>query len=533
MYRLTFLLIFSVFFLFGFSCQLGIGKTDKPSNTPDPIINITVSGTVKSISNGLPIEGADIVTNNTTATTDSDGKFSIECTNENSIKITRNGYAAFQKPLGNFSASCSNVEFYLKPVDIQVIIDPTNDSKITTKDGASITLPKLEGINEELIVSLTSYNVNTDEINCVPGDFNAITDTGSNTTIISQGMIDVSIIGMNSNTPYTLNGLGTYDIVIPITGNISTAPSSIALWYFDTDSCKWIENGTLTRDGNFYKGSVTHFTTWNADYKGNVTSISGLIIDPAENESYIIKLFSPGFMREFYESEKSFSIINIPQNTAMRIEITKISNGEIWSKDFTTNNSSNNLNLGNFPDEFYVPEVTGLVAFVNDNDINLSWTGEPAGIRNIEITYGPIGSSDTTTVIVDPGIMTYQINDLENDVYSITVKTILNDDRKSTGLIKRAVIGRACVLTINITGNETGRVLVKLNGDTAGFYVYYNSPSFEFSTNSTIELEGLIDNNIGYFNFWQWLTFSSEENPITFTNIVEDLEIDAVFGRPY
>src|SRR5450631_2979767 len=58
----------------------------------------------------------------------------------------------------------------------------------------------------------------------------------------------------------------TASISFPIPAAMqTTAPASIPLWYFNDTTGKWIEQGTATKTGVNYTGTVSHFTYWNCD----------------------------------------------------------------------------------------------------------------------------------------------------------------------------------------------------------------------------------------------------------------------------
>lgn len=55
------------------------------------------------------------------------------------------------------------------------------------------------------------------------------------------------------------------------------APDEIPLWYLDTNTGLWIEDGIAIKDGNTYKGEVTHFTDWCVGLDVNLYEISGVV----------------------------------------------------------------------------------------------------------------------------------------------------------------------------------------------------------------------------------------------------------------
>ena len=55
----------------------------------------------------------------------------------------------------------------------------------------------------------------------------------------------------------------------------SSAPATIPLWYVDESTGLWKEEGTATKQGNNYIGTVKHFTYWNCDIQVQTVMLTG------------------------------------------------------------------------------------------------------------------------------------------------------------------------------------------------------------------------------------------------------------------
>ena len=64
---------------------------------------------------------------------------------------------------------------------------------------------------------------------------------------------------------------------------VTNPPATIPLYYFDESTALWVEEGEATLtviDGaSFYVGTVSHFTTWNADQVYNTVELLGCVVD--------------------------------------------------------------------------------------------------------------------------------------------------------------------------------------------------------------------------------------------------------------
>jgi hypothetical protein len=81
----------------------------------------------------------------------------------------------------------------------------------------------------------------------------------------SFGMIGVTLQDAAGNKLNIMSGKSA-SITVPIApAQQSSAPATIALWYFDDADGLWKEQGTATKNGNVYIGTVQHFTWWKCD----------------------------------------------------------------------------------------------------------------------------------------------------------------------------------------------------------------------------------------------------------------------------
>ncbi|MBU3679501.1 MAG: hypothetical protein FGM32_07835, partial [Candidatus Kapabacteria bacterium] len=120
------------------------------------------------------------------------------------------------------------------------------------------------------------------------GDMSALRTDGSTTELISYGVLRVLLTG-SQGQPLNLRQGATATLTYPAAG---AADASIPLWHFDETRGIWVEEGTATRVGGNYVGTVSHFTDWNLDkpnarrafIEGRVTCgenipLAGIVVD--------------------------------------------------------------------------------------------------------------------------------------------------------------------------------------------------------------------------------------------------------------
>ena len=121
----------------------------------------------------------------------------------------------------------------------------------------------------------------------MPGDFtawDAQTETG--TPIESFGALAVSLTS-SDGASLDLAPDATAEIAIPIPASlIDNAPGTVPLFYWSDELAYWVEDGsaTLTDQGSgswAFAGSVSHFSTWNADVAYESVNVQGCVTDPS------------------------------------------------------------------------------------------------------------------------------------------------------------------------------------------------------------------------------------------------------------
>jgi hypothetical protein len=504
-----------------------------PQGNPAGSRQVTISGYVKSIADSKAVSGAQVIIKNAQTVSGSNGYFTITARNvadTDSFKVAKDGFVDYLRPLLNFAGKSMTVEITLKPVDIALEIDPAlpGGNTITTFKNASVYIPQLDNISEHLIVSLTSFDVGTEEIDCVPGDFTAIDKSNAETTIISMGMIDVSIKGKDTGKNYDLKSTEEkYKIAIPITGDAGSAPDTIERWYFDENRCKWIEDGTLARGGDnmgFYIGNVSHFTPWNSDYPFPRINVYGTISDQlSDGETYQVKLTTNGSSMIWYQNEKEIYIPSVPKGWYMKLDVTKMSTRVTWTRSFYSSCDSNCINIGVIPTQTDLPEVTGLVTSVSSHDVAVSWTGEPANIAGVTVEYYMLGTSLVNYVSLAQGVKHTDLAGLNPGPYVIAVKTFDAGHNESNGLSKRVRIDDAFVLAVSISNAPAGSHILYWPNSSTGFVSLFSDllAVVPRKTKITLDLDVPQEKKSGYY----WM-FSHGANTDQLYGFPQDFDIE-------
>ena len=126
-------------------------------------------------------------------------------------------------------------------------------------------------------VSLTPFDpTTTSGRNVFPGNFAGLVN-GEEKPFESFGFMDVTVTGSGS-LQLASGETATIEIPIPAT-EVASAPNTIDLWYYDTADGYWKKEGTATKVGSVYRGTVSHFSTWNADYLYDQAYLTGRVVN--------------------------------------------------------------------------------------------------------------------------------------------------------------------------------------------------------------------------------------------------------------
>jgi WD40 repeat protein len=81
-------------------------------------------------------------------------------------------------------------------------------------------------------------------------------------------------------------------LTVPVAASLlSSAKSTIPLWYYDETIGLWKEEGSATLTGNAFVGDVKHFTAWNCDYSGPWGTLHGRVVCGGEPAPGVVVSF--------------------------------------------------------------------------------------------------------------------------------------------------------------------------------------------------------------------------------------------------
>lgn len=165
------------------------------------------------------------------------------------------------------------------------IITSKTGGTIEDNNGATVTLPA-NGIVDNngqiytgpVEVFMAWVNPSADNLaQNIIGDLSGVDSEGILQSLTTFGMLVIELRDENGNELNLLEGHEA-ELRFPVPSDlIATAPDEIPLWYYDETNGYWVEESVAYLEGEFYVGTVTHFSSWNVDTKEEGINVSGVV----------------------------------------------------------------------------------------------------------------------------------------------------------------------------------------------------------------------------------------------------------------
>jgi protocatechuate 3,4-dioxygenase beta subunit len=246
-----------------------ITDPDDPENAVTVLTTIT--GRVVDEA-GKSVQGALVKGHGKTATTNGNGVFVLQNVEAPSTRavvvVSKSGYFTGARAAFPSANKITTVTLTLQEAKQTRTISAESGGKVTLGD-ASVDLPANAYVDARgnsysgtITVAARYQDPLADTYyESFSGDMAALRADGSSVELTSYGVVRVLLTGAQGQSLNLAKG-ATATISYPAAG---ATEQSIPLWYFDETKGIWTEEGTATRSGDLYVGTVTHFTDWNLD----------------------------------------------------------------------------------------------------------------------------------------------------------------------------------------------------------------------------------------------------------------------------
>jgi hypothetical protein len=251
----------------------------------------TLSGRAIDAATGSGVPNVTVSAGGLVATTDSTGAFSIAGLTATPrltvlFNATTHAEAAGITRIGG--AATSELQVRMLRVATTATVAVASGGTVTVAGSpAQVVLPA-DGLQRadgsiptgNVTVRLTPIDPASDSA-VMPGDFTTLVG-GTPTSIESFGALNVGLADA-AGAALNLRSGQSATVRIPVATRSATVPATIPLFFFDTTIGRWVQEGTATLAGTgagrYYQGTVTHFSTWNADQVMDSVRVTGCVAD--------------------------------------------------------------------------------------------------------------------------------------------------------------------------------------------------------------------------------------------------------------
>lgn len=285
MKRLRHLLCLGAFFALA-ACGGGGGSDDSADSVP-------ITGTVVD-TNGEGIAAVTVRLGDTTAQTDAAGRYTLQlpedeasATDAGVMSFAKAGYMQQTRRTPDATAQAQRVDAVMQPVGASVSFDPAQAQTLTVAGStAAVVLPANALRRDD--GSAPSGQV-TAELTPIDPAVNPALMPGrmgesDSEPIESFGALQVTFTDA-AGEPLNLAAGQTATLRIPAVSRGTAAPATVPLYYLDESTGYWVAEGSATLTGTgadaYYEGSVSHFSTWNADQLYDTVYVNGCVRDSA------------------------------------------------------------------------------------------------------------------------------------------------------------------------------------------------------------------------------------------------------------
>ncbi|HUP10993.1 MAG TPA: carboxypeptidase-like regulatory domain-containing protein, partial [Niastella sp.] len=277
------------------SCKKSDHKSDDNPNKPVEYVSATISGRILD-NNKQPVNGAIVKAGSLTATTDINGNFRITNVtldkNAGFIRVEKDGFYQGSRTIMVNANVVNYVSVELIKKTVSGTVSASSGGNIAVEGGGNIVFSGNSFVNTagnsaySGTVSVSTFFLNPTASNfneIMPGALRGITAANEETGLQSFGMMAIELTGAGGEKLQLAAGK-TATLTFPIPAELlKDAPNTIPLWSFNDTTGLWKEEGSATKQGNNYVGTVSHFSFWNCDYPYSVVNFKALVKDQNGN----------------------------------------------------------------------------------------------------------------------------------------------------------------------------------------------------------------------------------------------------------
>jgi len=269
------------------------GATCNQSNIPIDNVVTAIEGSVKDVS-GKPIQGVQVLCGSYTGPTDETGHYllRVDAGDDQIVVFFCPGYITCSRRVHVYEGQVTYLPVIMKAEAPARTANTAGETTITGERNASITIP--EGVlvdasgnpvTGNVGVHLTPYDPGIpEELSAYPGDLRGLDVTGQTVTLVTYGLMDVTIRQNGEQLQIRDGQTITIRVPAPTSGE---KPDTAAVWIYNAQAGLWLQSeygdAAYDADTNTYVAAIGHLSPCNIDQPILPTCIWGLVKDAENN----------------------------------------------------------------------------------------------------------------------------------------------------------------------------------------------------------------------------------------------------------
>jgi hypothetical protein len=247
----------------------------------------------------------------------------------------------------------------IKMLDREIVgtIDAQSGGSVSTSSGAQVRLPSNAVVTQNgqtyagsISVAMQWIDPTAEDLHQrLVGDLSGIDIEGQEVALGTFGMMTVELLD-NQGNELQLADEARAELTWPIPSErLSEAPQSIPVWSYDENLGTWIEEELAIQNGNTFTGEVSHFSSWNLDWKGPNIEVSGRVTFNGSPGNILttfrVEVSSPlfGSRGGFLANDGEFLFLRFPADEVFTLSIYNICGDVIYEETYGPFNQNTDL----------------------------------------------------------------------------------------------------------------------------------------------------------------------------------------------
>jgi hypothetical protein len=270
------------------------GDNTNPGEDPlKPAADVTTTIIVQVVDErGEPLNNVSILAHGSSGTSSQTGTYEFR-----DINVPGNRCVVLAEKEGYFEASRAETPKENGIIDMRLvmmtkttthIINGSTGGKASLANGSEVQLPANALVDASGDPYTGPVNMSVRYLDPSKPDFGMLVPGGdmlaqrtdeSTSVLYSYGILRVKLTGNDGEDLQVAPGKSATLVMDIPDKQLPSAPATIPLWYFHEEKGVWIEEGSATKQGDKYIGTVKHFTDWNCDVPESAATIIGRLVD--------------------------------------------------------------------------------------------------------------------------------------------------------------------------------------------------------------------------------------------------------------